>query len=386
LRAAQGGADRATVRASSVLHFRADAPTHGTLTFSLEHSTMRENSVSNPPITPNAKSSVVHGMVRDLVSWQNSTGFTTQANTVLNNSFFATTGIRFERDSRLVGADELVALPMIGGAAVQDYGPFNVKLRAAYGKGIRPPSALGHVQFWQMQNGWLTDQALGPEEQSGTEVGLDVYFRHALSLQITRFDQYASGLIQQVAVPADSAMESRRVTYVLQNVGEISNRGWELGATGAVSRLSVAGTLSFVDSRVTKLAAGYTGDLLTGDRMPLVPASTGSLTFTWNARQWYASLGGSRALDWINYDELSLTRAFMSGTRTARQMLGTQLRQYWRKYNGGLRLRATASRDIRDGFSIEFSADNLLNYQRDEPDNITVLPGRSLMTGIRVKF
>jgi iron complex outermembrane receptor protein len=173
---------------------------------------------------------------------------------------------------------------------------------------------------------------------------------------------------------------------VLQNVGEITNRGWEIGATSALSRLSVAGTLTFVQSRVAKLAAGYTGDLMTGDRMLLVPSRTGSLNLTWNANSWYASLGGSRALDWINYDELSLAQAFTSGSRAAREMLGTQLRQYWRTYDGGLRLHATASREIHDMFSIEFSADNLLNYQRDEPDNITVLPGRTLMTGVRVKF
>jgi len=67
-------------------------------------------------------------------------------------------------------------------------------------------------------------------------------------------------------------------------------------------------------------------------------------------------------------------------------MLGTELRQYWRDYDGGLRLRASMSREIRPMFSIEVSADNLLNYQRGEPDNITIVPGRTLMTGVRVKF
>jgi hypothetical protein len=37
-------------------------------------------------------------------------------------------------------------------------------------------------------------------------------------------------------------------------------------------------------------------------------------------------------------------------------------------------------------FSVELSADNLLNYQRGEPDNITVVPGRTIMSGVRVKF
>jgi hypothetical protein len=51
-----------------------------------------------------------------------------------------------------------------------------------------------------------------------------------------------------------------------------------------------------------------------------------------------------------------------------------------------LRLRAALSRDIRDNVAFDVRADNLLNYQRGEPDNITVVPGRTVMTGLRVKF
>ena len=386
LRAAQGGADRVTLRASSAVHFNQDDPTRGSLTFSGEQTTLRETQVMTPPVDPKNRTSTKPDAADDFVSWQNSTGFTTQANGVFRNSLFATGGVRVEHDSRLAGTGETVLLPMVGLAGVNDYGPLSVKLRAAYGKGVRPPSVFDRVGLGQTQLGYPTQASLGPEEQAGTELGLDVYLQHMFTLQVTRFDQRASGLIQQVAVPADSSPMSRRVTYALEDVGEISNRGWEFGATGAVSRLSVAGTFSMVDSRVARLAAGYTGDLLTGDRMLLVPARTASVNLTWTERRWNASLGGSRAMDWINYDELSLAQAFASGDHPARDMLGAQLRQYWREYNGGLRLRATMSREIRDMFSVEVTADNLLNYQRDEPDNITIVPGRTLMTGVRVKF
>jgi iron complex outermembrane recepter protein len=137
---------------------------------------------------------------------------------------------------------------------------------------------------------------------------------------------------------------------------------------------------------VTNLASGYTGDLRTGDRMLQVPATTASLTAAWTGNHWFASFGGARAMDWINYDELAMTRQFTTGSHSAHELLGPQLRQYWRHYDGGLRLRASASRDIRDMLSIEISADNLLNYQRGEPDNITVVPGRTIMSGVRVKF
>jgi iron complex outermembrane receptor protein len=83
---------------------------------------------------------------------------------------------------------------------------------------------------------------------------------------------------------------------------------------------------------------------------------------------------------------LALAQAFSKGQLPARDMLGAQLRQYWRDYDGGLRVRATMSREIRRMLSVEVTADNLLNYQRGEPDNITIVPGRTLMTGVRVKF
>jgi iron complex outermembrane recepter protein len=196
----------------------------------------------------------------------------------------------------------------------------------------------------------------------------------------------ASGLIQPVGVPADADEKSHRMVYVAQNVGEITNRGWEVQATANMSRLAVTGTMSFVNSRVEKLSNGYTGDLVTGDRMLQVPSRTESIVFAWTARRWTASISGARAVDWINYDALRLTQAASSDQHSARDLSGVRLRDYWRRYDGGMRLRASASRDIREQFALEFSADNLLNHQTGEPDNVTIIPGRTLMTGLRVKF
>jgi iron complex outermembrane receptor protein len=389
LRAAEGGADRGTLRASSVLHLATTETSHATLTFSAEQATLRETSIRKTTFygePEKAGLGPTRTQTNDVVTWQNSSGFTTQANAAYDNTFFATGGVRVEHDSRLASSNQLVTLPMLGGAAVHDFGPFTFKLRAAYGKGIRPPATLVHSSLWQTLNNPATQSVLGPEVQTGTEAGLDLAFRHAFSLQLTRFDQRASGLAQQVAIAADSGSPSRHMAYALEDVGQISNRGWELSAAESMSRLTVTGALSFVGSRVTQLASGYTGDLRTGDRMLQVPATTASLNASWTGDHWFASFGGARAMDWINYDELALTQQFASGSHPAHELLGSQLRQYWRRYDGGLRLRASASREIRDVFSLELSADNLLNYQRGEPDNITVVPGRTIMSGVRVKF
>jgi iron complex outermembrane receptor protein len=399
LLAAQGSATRGTLRASSVLHLGSTEASNATITFAAEHGVFRSSSFNTPtepmPITagPGGTAGKPAGGTapvtqlggRRVVTWQNSTGFTTQANASINNTFYLAGGVRFERDSRL--DDNVATLPMLGAAAVRNVGPLTVKLRGAYGEGIRPPSTFGHMELWQGAYTWNAKQMLGPEKQAGTELGLDVMLRRAWSMRLTRFDQRASGLIQLVAVPYDTTNRySRRVRYDLENVGEINNSGWELESSANISRLTLTGTMSFVDSRVERVANGYRGDLTAGDRMLQVPARTLSANATWQGRGWFASMGATRAFDWINYDELSLATAYMSGDRMAHEITGAQLRQYWRRYNGALHVRATASRDVRDLFTFEISGDNLLDYQRNEPDNLTILPGRTIMTGVKLKF
>lgn len=349
---------------------------------------LRVSSVGSTPTIEASESS--HGgpggtAILPKVTWQSSTGVTTQANAAFDNILFATAGLRIERDSRLSDEHPVAALPMLGVATVRDYGPLSVKLRAAYGKGIRPPTTTSRGQFSQPFQGRLSAE-LSAEEQTGTELGIDLVMRRGLSINVTRFDQRASGLIQQVAVRATGTSGQPRMKYELQNVGEISNSGWELEATGTMSRLSATGALTFVDSRVGQLAASYTGDLREGDRMLQVPATTASFNFAWDAPHWAASLGGSRAFNWINYDELQLANDWLSASRPLQDLLGPSLRQYWRRYNGGFRLRASLSRDIRRELSFELTGDNLLNYQRGEPDDITIVPGRTILTGLRLKF
>jgi iron complex outermembrane receptor protein len=144
--------------------------------------------------------------------------------------------------------------------------------------------------------------------------------------------------------------------------------------------------MSFVDSRVERLADGYTGDLRTGDRMLQVPARTGSLNFAWLGRRWHASVSGSRAFNWINYDELALSEMFLNTTHPGSEVNGARLRHYWRDYTGSLHVRATVSRDFFDRFTFELNGENLLGHQLNEPDNVTVLPGRTVTTGVRLKF
>jgi iron complex outermembrane receptor protein len=50
------------------------------------------------------------------------------------------------------------------------------------------------------------------------------------------------------------------------------------------------------------------------------------------------------------------------------------------------RLRANVSYDVRRALSLIVTGDNLLDHQLGEPDNVTVLPGRTITGGLRARF
>ena len=235
----------------------------------------------------------------------------------------------------------------------------------------------------------VANPELGPEEQSGIEAGVDVRLGRILGVHVTRFDQRVSGLIQAVTVAnptGSNSGPSKSSWYQLQNVGEISNRGWEAQTSLALGPLSVASAATFVDSRVRKVAQGYSGDLQPGDRMLAVPSRTLSGTASWVQRTYQASVTISRAADWVNYDRLRIARALIADSVYADDLTGPQLRGFWSSYGGTTRLRATVSRNLWRGLVLNLTGENLLGYQQGEPDTITIVPGRTISIGVRARF
>jgi hypothetical protein len=167
------------------------------------------------------------------------------------------------------------------------------------------------------------------------------------------------------------------------------NRGWELSASAGARGLSISTAYSIVASRVRRLADRYTGDLKPGDRMLEVPERTLSTTASFARGPSSASVTGSRAYDWVNYDRVALAAAVESDDRLPRDLIGSQLRRFWRVYPGVNRLHAHASYasyDLRRALSLIVTGDNLLDHQLGEPDTVTVLPGRTITGGSRARF
>ncbi len=390
----QGAADRGTLRLRSVGRFDVAEGTLLAVTFAAEQALTRDvaSELANPAgYRPGG--GLAPAIAPPLTTWQlaqrwiNNSGVSAQAMLSWQDRWYLSAGGRAERTSGATASVQHALLPMLGAAYVRDYGPAVLKLRSAFGTGIRPVRALARGTSW-MGRGVASD-ALQPEQQTGLEAGADLLFAHGVSLHVTRFDQEASGLIQPVGSMSTSVGANGRIvrnlSYTLQNLGAITNRGWELQATARRSRLQLAGTLSLVDSRVARTATGYRGELRVGDRMLDVPASTVSLSATWSARRWSLSSTATRAADWIGYDRTAIGEAVADASHES-DFAGPLLRRYWLHYGGVTRWRANASYRLRGDLSVLLGGENLLNVQRGAPDNATVTVGRTLSFGLRSMF
>jgi len=393
----QGAADRGTLRLRSVGRFDVAEGTLLAVTFAAEQALTRDvaSEVVNGPgsrpsggaLTPAIAS--LSAPLRLTQSLINNAGVSAQAMLSWQDRWYLSAGGRAERTSGATADVQYALLPMVGAAYVRDYGPAVMKLRSAYGTGIRPARTLARGTSWMGRGAASATEGLQPERQTGLEAGADVVFAHGLSLHVTRFDQEASGLIQPVGSMSNAVGPNGRIvrnlSYTLQNVGAITNRGWELQATARRSRLQLAGTLSLVDSRVARTATGYRGELRVGDRMLDVPASTVSLSATWAARRWSVSSTATRAADWIGYDRTAIGEA-VADTAHEYDFGGPLLRRYWLQYGGVTRWRANVSYRLRGDLSVLIGGENLLNVQRGAPDNATVTAGRTLSFGLRSMF
>ena len=391
LRSARGSGDRASFRASSTARLGESGDRlNGSLTLGLEHSVLRQRTIVPAAAAPSQQGPTSPTGDTEVELWRHDTGILAQANASLDNAFFASAGVRAERNDAFGSATPVPILPMLGVAWVHDADVAQVKLRAAYGKGIRAPQtpARDHGELARRYD--AVTAALEPEQQSGVELGAELYVGRVFSIQVTRFDQAATGLLQNVVIGVDTVprygQPQRRVQYELQNVGEITNRGWELQGTGTLGALQLTTSYAEVDSRVRRIANGYLGDLRPGDRMLAVPTRTVSLGGSWQSEGWSAVLGASRAIEWTDYDRLALARVFLASPAAARELVGPKLRAYWRAYDGGVHLRGALTLDVRRGVSFVTTGENLLGYQLGEPDDITIRPGRTITAGLRANF
>jgi len=262
----------------------------------------------------------------------------------------------------------------------RDLGGATLKLRAAYGKGIRPPQpnarrAIQTVGFRQLAN-----PELQPEVQSGLEGGLELYVGDRATLSLTTYSQTADGLVQQVV--ANRRTSARTVQF--QNVGRIDNRGVELEGSVRSGTLRGDVTFALTDSRVRALARLYTGDLGIGDRVPEVPSSAGMASLTWDIWRLRSTIGANYTGPWVGYDWLGFYGTEMGASATSGPPVRPEARNYWIDYPSIVKPFVGVTWALRRGAEWYLRVDNLTNVQRNERDNLQITQGRTTTFGLRL--
>jgi len=289
----------------------------------------------------------------------------------VGKTVFLSAGLRGDWNSTFGEQFGAAWSPMLGMAITRDAGRFTLKLRGAYGRGIRPPPPSARLSISTVKFRQLANPLLEPESQSGFEGGVEVFAGDRASLSLTGYAQSASGLIQQVI------LDRRTIQY--QNVGEIGNRGAEIEAQLRHGTMRAAATLSLTDSRVRGLSSTYSGDLRIGDRVTEVPVSSGSASLSWDLARYRLTAGSVFIGSWTGYD---WARYIANEAQESTQL--TALRSYWREYPGIIRPYLSLSQDVSRDIEWFARIDNLTNVQRYERDNLQVTAGRTMTVGLRI--
>jgi outer membrane receptor protein involved in Fe transport len=276
-----------------------------------------------------------------------------------------------------VGDKEGAAWASTAGATwTHSVGRATLRLRGAWGRGLRPPEpgmsrAMATATVRQLPN-----SELASETQSGIEVGTEVYAGAAAYARATWYDQRATDLIQQVLLPSDGTIRN----YQFQNVGGITNRGVELEAGAGWNRVTLSGFLYFTRSEVRRLARNYTGELKPGDELPEVPEHVGAVALQYAAGRVRATVGASWLGSWTGFDWVAL-RATELGQEPRR----ATLRDYWIDYPAVFRPYFAAEIGLGGAWAAFLRVDNpgkTASYLRD---NLTPPLGRSTQLGLELR-
>jgi len=248
------------------------------------------------------------------------------------------------------------------------------------GKGqdaIRPPTPGQRSAQASAFNVRLANPFLGPERQKGWDGGVDVILGRWGVIGATYYHQIARDLIQFVVV--DPTSSPQLVQY--QNVGRVKNSGFEFEGTINVGMVQLRGQFAITKSRVQQLAPDYTGELIVGDQVTIVPRHTAGLSVTLTPEQTNITGGLTYVGSWTNLDRFAQFSCF-GGTGPCQ----ASTRGYLKRYDGFVKFNLSISRQLSPALSGFLAVDDLTNNATTEFWNQVAVPGRVGMLGIRVSY
>jgi outer membrane receptor protein involved in Fe transport len=306
-------------------------------------------------------------------------GVLAQAALAVRGGLHLTTGLRLERHDDFGPRHGAEALPMAGAALVRAVGPAQVIARVSYGRGIRAPAPTAAQAVRTTAGIQRANPRLGPESQEGVEAGVEVQVGGRASLQVTRYDQVAEGLVQPVPVAGAAAPGAGGLTtYQQQNVGVIANHGWELQGALRAGPVGLRAALAITDSRVRRVAPGYDGDLRAGDRPLGVARHAASLTAAVPLGPARLALGATRVGPLVAYDRRAL--------RAAGALTPGGTRAFWVEHDAATEYGASVGLPIGPGRRLLVKMDDVFDRRAPERDTLGAGPGRTTVAALQFGF
>jgi iron complex outermembrane receptor protein len=309
------------------------------------------------------------------------TGAFAQARVRLPSQVILSGGSRVEHLSSVGPRQGAVWASMFGASWNRPVGDATVRLRAAWGSGIRPPEPGMSTPLATSTLRQIANPSLAAERQQGVEGGVDVYFTNGVFAKVTGYEQYATDLIQQVSRRVQTGVPE---AYQFQNVGVVRNRGAEVEGGWRRSHLAVGVNLHLPRSEVRSLSSRYTGELRPGDRLIEVPEAAGStyirVAGEGTSPRWSAEVGATMLGAWTGYDWLLLAR-IERGQATRRDLV----RDYWMRYPAVIRPYLTASLRLAAGVQIFARVDNPARDPALIRDNTSPPLGRTSVLGVEFR-
>lgn len=301
-----------------------------------------------------------------------STGVFAQSRARLGTRVVLSGGARAEWPSTLGARQGTAWATTLGASWNHPVGGSLLRLRAAWGRGIRPPEpgmsrAMASPTLLQLPNADLAAEA-----QQGYEAGVELHAGEGFFAGLTWFDQRADDLIQQVPL-RDGTATIR--AYQFQNVGAITNRGVELEAGWQRGRLAATGALYLTRSRVARVARRYTGDFQPGDPVPEVPEGVGLIRVAYRAGAARLEAGAAWTGSWTGYDWAA---AYAAGPARSLD------RDYWIRYPGAVRPWVAGTVQVGARVRLWARVDNPGKQAVQVRDNLSAPVGRVAIIGLGV--
>jgi iron complex outermembrane receptor protein len=319
-------------------------------------------------------------------SWWNA-GYLAMAEVGFSERLYLTLASRLEQNPHFGQAYGTAFAPRVGAAYTLGSSGTQLKLRAQWGKGVRPPPAIARAGGVEQTGGlglpaavYLPNPDIGPEERAGWDGGFDLYFGSRASLSVTRYREIGRNLVQYVTLDPAAVPQTRQY----RNIGKVRSAGWELEGELNAGPVTLNANYSYSDNKILALGDQYTADpnsiYKVGDRMEFIPKHSGGATATVRVLRGNVSLNTSVVDEWRALDNIAFF-GFLYGGEPFRG----SLRGYFTTYSDALwkwnfRLQQEV---LRDRMTVFVRVNNLSNNQRADTFNFNVTPGRTTIVGVR---